>query len=120
MPILACKRVRYRSEGDEAAFFDWIGRISCVTKVEGSGDTLYLRARRNQVSDANLRELLALFFRYGVPMNQLAQFETERNRSWFRRRGTYWFPRVWGGKQPGAKAPKRMVQRHGGTSRRRG
>jgi hypothetical protein len=32
-----------------------------------------------------LRELLALFSRYHVPMKQLAQFETTRNRIWFTR-----------------------------------
>jgi hypothetical protein len=48
MPILACKRVRYGSQGDEAAFFGWIERISCVTKFDGSGDTLYLHVPRNR------------------------------------------------------------------------
>jgi hypothetical protein len=106
MPILACKRVRYGSQGDETAFFDWIGRISCVTKFEGSGDTLFLYVRGARISDDNLRELLALFYRYRVPMKQLAQFENPRNRTWFPRPGMYWFARVWGGQRSGKRTPK--------------
>jgi hypothetical protein len=106
MPILACKRVHYFSPGDETAFFDWIGRISCVTKFEGSGDTLYLRVRGSRISDDDLRELLALFYRYRVDMKQLEQFETPRNRAWFSRPGTYWFARVWGGKGAAKTSPR--------------
>ena len=106
MPILACKRVRYGSQGDETAFFEWIGRISCVTKFEGSGDTLYLHVARSRISDENLRELIALFSRYRVPMKQLAQFETPRNRTWFTRPGMYWFARVWGDDRFAKKVPK--------------
>ena len=112
MPILTCKRVHYGSQGDETAFFDWIKRISCVTQFEGSGDILYLHVSRNRISDANLRELLALFSRYHVPMKQLAQFETTRNRIWFTRPGTYWFARVWAGQQSVTKAQKSRLQRH--------
>ena len=96
MPILACKRVRYLSDGDETAYYDWIGRISCVTKVEGSGDTDYLHVRGRRISDRNLCELVALFYRYRISMKQLAQFESPRNRAWFTRPGTFWRSRVWG------------------------
>ena len=66
MPILACKRVRYCSQGDETAFFQWIARTSCVTKFEASGDTLYLHVPKTRISDKNLRELIALFSRYRI------------------------------------------------------
>jgi hypothetical protein len=94
MPILACKGVRYFSQGDETAFFDWIGRISCVTRFEGARDTLSLHVRGTRIADRDLRELLALFYRYRVPMKQLAQFENPRNRTSFARPGMYCFARV--------------------------
>jgi hypothetical protein len=104
MPVLECKRVRYGSQGDETAFFLWIRRISCVTKFDGCGRTLSLHVRSTRISDGNLRELLALFHRYRVSMKQLTQFETPRNRVWFRRPGTYFYSRVWGRKRTARKA----------------
>jgi hypothetical protein len=111
MPTLACKRVHYFSQGDEAVFFDWIGRMSCVTKFEGSGDMLYLRVRGSRISDHNLRELLALFYRYRMNMKQLAQFESPRNRTWFSRPGMYWLARVWGGEGPAKKSSKPRLKK---------
>lgn len=107
MPILACKRVIYYSRGDERAFFEWIRRISCISEFVGAGDTLYLHVRRTRISDENLRDLLALFNRYEVAMKQLAQFESPRNRPWFKDRKKYWYPRVWGVSHLSQKAPMR-------------
>lgn len=84
MPILTCKRVHYGSQGDETAFFDWIKRISCVTQFEGSGDILYLHVSRNRISDVNLRELLALFSRYHVPMKS-DRFNRSKSKGFYRR-----------------------------------
>jgi hypothetical protein len=47
-----------------------------------------------------------------VPMKQLAQFETTRNRIWFTRPGTYWFARVWGAQRSVTKAQKSRLQRY--------
>ena len=113
MPILACKRIRYFSQGDETAFFGWIGRISCITRFAGVGDTLYLHVRRSRIADRDLRELLAVFCRYRVPMKQLAQFESPRNRTWFARPGMYWFARVWGAQGVAKKSAKPRLRKVG-------
>jgi hypothetical protein len=110
MPILACKGVRYFSQGDETAFFDWIRRISCVTRFDGAGDTLYLHVRGSRIADRDLRELLALLYRYRMPMKQLAQFESPRNRTWFARPGVYWYARVWGAEGVAKKSAKLRIR----------
>ena len=44
----------------------------------------------------DLRSLLALCYRYGVDMWQLAKFETAANRSWFRAPRAFWYKAVFG------------------------
>jgi hypothetical protein len=87
----------YYSPGDERAFFEWVRRISCVHRVWGMGDELYLEVPRRRISNACLRELLALFRRYEVEMAQLAQFENRFNREWFKNPSASWYKAVFGG-----------------------
>jgi hypothetical protein len=42
MPTLDCKRVRFHSEGDEAAFFAFARSIKAVKRIEGAGDSILL------------------------------------------------------------------------------
>jgi len=96
MPKLTFQGPTYFSELDEAAFFSWLERIPGVTKVEGHLTTLIVTTKSAKLSDRSLRELLGLFYRYRVPMRQLAQFETPKNRHWFRMRTKYWYRKVFG------------------------
>lgn len=82
------------SQGDERAFFEWAERISCIDKIDGSGEALHLHIRRRRISDSCLRELIALFLRHQGPLEQLAQFENAANRGWFRNRTKVWFRSV--------------------------
>jgi hypothetical protein len=94
----------YYSQGDERAFWEWVKRISCVHRVWGSGNELYLEIPRRRISDACLRELLALFRRYGIEMTQLAQFESTSNRKWFKNPSKAWYQAVFGG----GRSPRRV------------
>lgn len=96
MPTLIAKRVAYYSQGDEAAFFNWIASIPCIETIEGMGEELHLHIRQSRISDKNLRELIGLFRRYDISMRQLAQFKTSRNEKWFAAPQMYWFKRVFG------------------------
>jgi hypothetical protein len=100
---------RYGSQGDERAFFEWIERIPCIERFWGSGPALYLQVPRRRISDACLRELLALFRRYDIDMSQLAQFENASNRRWFRNPAAYWYKAVFG----------KAVRTQGNRARRR-
>ena len=86
----------YYSPGDEAAFFAWLQSIPGVVKVEGIGHRLAVTLRSKRISDAGLREFIGFHKRYRLPMRSLAQFETPRNRSWFRNRDMYWYGAIFG------------------------
>jgi hypothetical protein len=93
-PLIAT-RVIYYSPNDETAFFQWLGRVDCVEGFEGSGPKLFIDLKRAPTDD-ELRDLLALFYRYKIDMRQLAQFDQARRASWFRDPQMYWYRRVFG------------------------
>jgi hypothetical protein len=93
---LTCRRVTFYSPGDETAFFEWLARITSIVRAEGQGDAILLRLSSRRISEHNLRELIALFRRYRIPMPQLAQFENKSNRAWFRSSKAFWYSAVFG------------------------
>src|SRR5205807_6379605 len=84
----------YFSPSDEAAFFAWLKSIPGVVRVEGVGRRLVVTLRSKRLSDVALRELIALHTRYKLPMRSLAQFETPKNRPWFRSPAMHWYRKV--------------------------
>ena len=91
MVRLDCSGIRFGSQLDEKHLFQWAMEISGALRWEQ--DTLVVRSR---LSEASLRDLLALFHRYGIPMGQLAQFLTDKNKNWFAAPRMYWYSRVFG------------------------
>jgi hypothetical protein len=55
---------------------------------------MVVRSRR--ISEAALRDLLALFSRYNNPMMQLSRFKSSRNEAWFAASHMYWYKNVFG------------------------
>ena len=97
MPTLICKRVTFYSQNDETAFFEWLKRINCIGEIKGVGDELHLQILRKQISDANLRDLIAIFERYKIDMKQLAQFLNDKNKVWFKENSkAFWLKKVFG------------------------
>ena len=94
MPLLRCRRIQFYSEGDELTFFRWIKTIGAIKKHYGEGDIIYLKLESRRVSNSNLRELIALFYRYKIDMKQLIQF-LNNNKSWFGQTPkAFWYKRV--------------------------
>jgi len=90
---------RYYSPGDEKAFFDWLCAIPCVKGVQGELRDLHVTLKR-QPGNTDLRELLALLFRYRMNMKPLAAMRTARNAAWFsENKNAYWHARVFGTKR---------------------
>lgn len=89
MIYLDCSGVVFGSQLDEKHLFEWAMEIPGVLRWEH--DTLVVRTN---LSQASLRDLLALFSRYQIPMAQLVQFRTTRNESWFAAPHMYWHTRV--------------------------
>lgn len=95
--VLVCKSVWYYSSVDEDMFFEWITKISSVIKCDGVGDELYLYFASKKISCADLRELLALFYRYKIAMKQLQVFLNKDNKQWLQdNKKAYWYRRVFG------------------------
>lgn len=90
---LSCGGTRFGSCLDEKHLFTWAEELSCFERWDS--DTMVLRT--GDISEEELRELLALFWRYRIPMRQLAQFETDSNRHWFSSPTTYWYGQVFEG-----------------------
>ena len=69
----------YWSEGDERAHFEWMERIPCVQDVRGEGRRVFLTIDENAATADDLRELAALYRRYGGDEAQLAPLNGKKN-----------------------------------------
>lgn len=90
---LICKDIFFYSNLDEAVFFEWIKKISSIQDCKGVADELHLDVKVAMSDDA-LRNLIALFARYAIEMNDLKQFVTDENRQWFKNKQAYWYSNV--------------------------
>ena len=93
---LRASEVRFYSVGDESAFFGWLRSLPCVERFEGRGRVLHLWINARRVDEDALRELLALFHRYGVDLTQLAVLDRDEFADWFRREDAYWHEAIFG------------------------
>lgn len=92
MVKLDCSGVRFGCYLDEKYMYEWGAEITGF--VRWDGNTLVFKSHR--LSEKSLRNLLALFWRYRIPMRQLAQFENANNKIWFRSSKAYWHKKVFG------------------------
>jgi hypothetical protein len=93
---LQATEVVFFSQGDETAFFSWLESLPFVEQIEGRGRTLFIKINSTAIDEDGLRELLALFRRYGVNMAQLVAFDREEFAEWFRHPDAYWHNDVFG------------------------
>lgn len=94
---LVCKSVWFYSKIDEEKFFEWVQDIKSIARINGVGDELYLFLTSSDIADDDLREIIALFYRYKIDMKQLTIFLNAKNKEWFfgSPKG-YWHRRVFG------------------------
>ena len=98
MPVreLIIKESTYYSQADEDAFYDRLNNLRCVKAIKGASDGLHVTLFRSP-TDMQLRELVALLYRYGLDMTPLTALRTEKNEAWFaKNRETFWHDRVFG------------------------
>jgi len=96
MTEIRCKKVTFYSKGDEDAFFGWAHNIPAVKKVFGEVDEIVLSIDSASIEDNSLRELIALLYRYHLPLNQLAIFKNKSNQEWFHSENKFWYSGVFG------------------------
>ncbi len=93
---LRAQGICFFSQLDEGTFFAWLGKLPCFSNVEGNGDLLFIRVIESKVDEYALRELLALFQRYGIDMKQLDVFDKREFEHWFHKSDAYWYEPVFG------------------------
>jgi hypothetical protein len=87
----------FYSSTDEDLFFEWIKRIPFIKDFKGVGKNLFLYFNSKKVKFHDLRELLALFYRYKINMTELAIFLNKQNKEWFYdNKHAYWHKKVFG------------------------
>jgi hypothetical protein len=99
---LEAVRVKYYSPHDEQCFFDWLGRMECVRRFYGRGDTLYIVIDRALLSRREMHDLLGFFYRYNISMTQLRVLETPEFSRFLRDRDAYWNYRMFRSKDAAA------------------
>ncbi len=77
--VLECKRVKFFSRRDEDAFFEWAKKIKSIKLIKGVGDKIQLYVGKQEISNEDFRDIIALFNRYKVDMKQLELFLNESN-----------------------------------------
>jgi hypothetical protein len=82
--------IKYYSYLDEKYFFEWAQSIPCVKSIDGG----FLHIRSKRLSKPDLVDLIALMYRYKLPMQQLQQFCNSSNEHWFKVDRMYWFKAV--------------------------
>ena len=96
MPHLMILEGTYYAPQDEAHFFDWLQGIPGVTRVVGTPHGLRVTLRSLGLSESSLRALIALHWRYRLPMRDLAVFRNAGNERWFAAAASYWHSAVFG------------------------
>lgn len=91
---LDCSGVMFYSQLDECNLFEWGSKIKGFIGWEH--DVLVLNDEL--IDEYCLRDIIAMFWRYQIPVKQLAKLETAENSSWFRAINTYWHEAVFGNK----------------------
>ena len=81
--ILICKAVKFYCRKDEDAFFEWIKKIDCIDQISGVGRELYLHIAADDIHNQDLDDIIGLFYRYKIDMQQLSRFLTDENKKWF-------------------------------------
>ncbi|NQY42014.1 MAG: hypothetical protein HRT87_01545 [Legionellales bacterium] len=92
---LICESVIFYSDYDEELFYLWIKKIDSIVNCYGEGTIEYLCLDSYIIPDDDLRELLSLFYKYDINMNQLSIFVNENNEEWFKNNTeSFWHGKV--------------------------
>ena len=79
---LRCHCVWFYSPADELVFFEFIKQIKAIKRVEGLGEDLFLHVK-TPISDKALRDLIGLFKRYQIKLDELKLLKNKKNAAIF-------------------------------------
>lgn len=80
----------FYSRGDERRLFQGFKEISAIRDVQGVGRDLLLEIEMAALTKDAMRELLALLWRYGIPLEPLRTFAKKKKFSWLNEEQGYW------------------------------
>lgn len=100
MITLKAKSIWYYSAIDEELFFHWISKIPALKEFKLVNDETVFYIKSKKISDSDLIEVIALFYKYKINMTQLQIFLNSKNKHWFSdNKKAFWHRRVWGTKK---------------------
>jgi len=89
--IITIRSDEFYSDGDERRFFEGLRNISAVSSVKGIGVELFLDINTVKMSKNEMRELIALLWRYKVPLSPLSAFVKNKRFDWLHNKDAYWY-----------------------------
>lgn len=97
---LICKNIKFYCQKDKEAFLEWVRRLECVHDVVETGDDIVIDLCNGDLDQFEVREFIALFYRYKLDMKELQKLVKPSNRRWFMDREMYWWKPIFGEKGP--------------------
>lgn len=88
--ILEIELGSFYSRGDERRLFQGFKDIAAIRSVRGVGRDLLLDIELATLGKEDLRELLALLWRYGIPLAPLRVFSDRKKFNWLMDAQGYW------------------------------
>jgi hypothetical protein len=80
----------FYSIGDERRLFQGFAEIPAIRGVQGVGRDLLLNIEIGALNKEGMRELLALLWRYGIPLAPLRPLADKKKFAWLNETQGYW------------------------------
>ncbi len=81
----------FYSMGDERRFFQGLSENPSISNVRGIGRQLEMTLTLNRLSKDGLRDLIALLWRYGIPLVALSGIAEKPRFAWLNDERCYWY-----------------------------
>lgn len=88
--ILQLTLTSFYSRGDERRLFQGFKEIAAIRSIQGVGRDLLLDIEISALTKDAMRELLALLWRYGIPLTPLRTFADKKKFDWLNDSQGYW------------------------------
>jgi hypothetical protein len=86
----------FYSEGDENRFFQGLSSVRGLQRYVGLGRGLILTVSIGRLTRDSLMDLIALFWRYQIPLEVLASLGDKPKFSWLKEHEWYWHHNMFG------------------------
>lgn len=81
----------FYSDGDERRFFHGLRENPAISGFRGVAQQLEITIVQSRLNHAALRDLIALFWRYQIPLSPLSKIANIRRFEWLNNDKWYWY-----------------------------